>query len=232
MMTLIRTTQLASAVLGALACATVFGCSRAGDPAPPLQDSAVSEATGSRPAGNAVGAPYAVSETTASNTTIAADDTPKTLDTTGTIPPGAADEAAAPAADTKTTTTTTKKKTKHHSKKSKRAHKSAYQPTAPVLAPAPSVADRSSTSETVTTTTTTTTDVPAATETESTVSGSTQGALPVRETGLSPFFHEPNSRLPVQIGSGQMTGEDKSTTILEGPSLFQDPAALGRDLVR
>lgn len=49
-------------------------------------------------------------------------------------------------------------------------------------------------------------------------------APPWRETGLSPFSQKPASRMPTQIGSGQLTGEDRSTTIFNGPGLFQDPA--------
>ena len=64
------------------------------------------------------------------------------------------------------------------------------------------------------------------------VSGTTQAPMTYREDGLSPFAQEPFSRIPATVGSGQLTGEDKSTTILDGPSLFQDPSALGRDLIK
>lgn len=67
---------------------------------------------------------------------------------------------------------------------------------------------------------------------DETVSGTTQAPMNFREDGLSPFAQEPFSRIPATIGSGQLTGKDKSTTFLDGPSLFQDPSALGRELTK
>lgn len=64
-----------------------------------------------------------------------------------------------------------------------------------------------------------------------TVSGTTLGASTsnVDLGGLSPFAQEPASRIPLQIGSGQMTGKDKSVSSVEGASLFQEPSASERD---
>jgi hypothetical protein len=64
------------------------------------------------------------------------------------------------------------------------------------------------------------------------VSGTTRAPITYSEGGLSPFAQEPFSRFPTTIGSGQLTGEDKSTTIFDEPGLFQDPSALGRELMK
>lgn len=242
-MKLVNNTKLAGSVLAMLACASFLSCSRHSDDVA-LRDSAVTESTGSAPAGNAVGAPVAsvattdAANTTVSNTTIAADDTPKTLDTTGTVPPSAADESAGSATTDKSLAPTTKK-TKHM-KKTKKTKKSAS-----ALAPSEPVVSNTTEDDSyfydsdLATTDSGMLDpsqgigsVDASQDFDDTVSATTSSAgAYMREDGLSPFFHEPDSRMPIQIGSGQLTGEDKSTTILEGPSLFQDPSALGRDLV-
>lgn len=64
---------------------------------------------------------------------------------------------------------------------------------------------------------------------DETVSGTTLGASTYYNGSLSPFAQEPASRIPLQIGSGQITGKDKSVSALEGASLFQDPSASERD---
>lgn len=174
--------------------------------------------------------------TTTSNTTLAADDTPKTLDTTGEVPPAAADQGAS---STDTSTKTETKTTKHMKHKAKKAHKKAKEAAAVWVPSEPVVSNQRQddsyyyNSEDMAQSNGST-DVSEQYDDaySSTYSGMTTAPDVYRETGLSPFAQEPNSRIPAQIGSGQLTGEDKSTTILEGPSLFQDPSALGRDLIR
>ena len=216
--------SLTGTVLAALACVAFVGCTDSSDRA----------ATTSSTTSSTTTAPV---DSTVSNTTIAADDTPKTLDTTGEVPPAAADTAsgsdsAMPADSSTTSETKTTKKMKHKAKKAHKKHSAWVAPT-PVIndSVATNSDDDFSYDNDVAVTETESMDVSDQYHDE-TLSGSTMAPETYRETGLSPFAQEPNSRMPKQIGSGQLTGEDKSTTVLEGPSLFQDPAALGRDLIR
>jgi hypothetical protein len=219
-MKLFNNSKLTSTVLTALACVAFVGCS----------DSATRD-TSSR------------MDSTVSNTTIAADDTPKTLDTTGSVPPAAADTSAASESATSTrestaTTTDSKAAAKRNAKKAHRRNHSARHAHAKrshevaLNRDDARVYDNNTYNNDVVTTdnNTNTMDVSHQDDIQTT-SGVTTAPDTYRETGLSPFAQEPNSRMPIQIGSGQLTGEDKSTTVLEGPSLFQDPSALGRELI-
>ncbi len=208
--------HLTKTTLAALACVAFVGCT---DPKERVETTSTTSST------------TAPADSTYSNTTIAADDTPKTLDTTGAVPPAPADTATGSEMSESSTTTETKttKKMKHKAKKAHKKH-SAW------VAPAPAKDDVAVFEEEDTVygpgyVVDDSMDVSDQYENE-TVSATTMAPETYRETGLSPFAQEPNSRMPKQIGSGQLTGEDKSTTILEGPSLFQDPSALGRDLIR
>jgi hypothetical protein len=215
--------QLAGTVLAALACVAFAGCT----------DSTTRTVTDTT--------------TTSSHTTLAAGDTNDVLDSNAEVPPAPSETstgmtASGESATSATSTTTRTKTTKMKKHKAKKAHKKAHSAWVP---PAPASDDAlaahsdddvyvydSDFAETE--------DVGPMDAIEpyqdpyrndETISGVTRAPTFYREDGLSPFAQEPNSRMPKQIGSGQLTGEDKSTTVLEGPSLFQDPSALGRDLI-
>lgn len=169
-----------------------------------------------------------VTETTTSDTTsgtTSANDPatqPETLANTGAVPPtdatmNGANETSA--AETKSKKTTTKK---HHGKKHHKAHKDgAWNDRRSEDVDVYVYEDNSAL--------TPEDEMVFGTE-DDTVSGTTVGASTAAiDTGLSPFTQEPASRIPLQIGSGQITGKDKSVSSLEGASLFQDPSASERD---
>jgi|GEM_PF-6021033 len=241
-----NTNHLTGTVLATLACVAFVGCTKSYDRGGTTSDTTTRMNT-------TTSAPVVDTSTqsTASNTTVAADDTPKTMDNTGEVPPAAADAGAPAAENSATSTTTTEKKTTKHMKhKAKKAHRKAAKDAAIVTHPEPSVAnedrydrsydyshdhdayDRDARDRDAHDRDAYDHDAAVSDRYDNTVSGTTVAPDVYRETGLSPFAQEPNSRIPAQIGSGQLTGEDKSTTVLEGPNLFQDPSALGRDLIK
>lgn len=226
-----NTTHLTGAVIATLACASLIGCSRDNDRVVVRDASVPPLATSNNT--------YANNETT-SNTTIAANEeaAPPAMDESMPADSSSANSAAS-TSTTSTTTRTETRKAKHgkakHKAKKHRKHDSAMidhsqdQVRAPIIENNNNVYDS-----------TRDRDVAAVDATQDyrndnkgTESGVTSNSpVSYYENGLSPFAQEPASRIPTQIGSGQMTGEDRSTTILDGPSLFQDPSALGRNIVR
>ncbi|HVK59937.1 MAG TPA: hypothetical protein VM432_00245 [Bdellovibrionales bacterium] len=50
----------------------------------------------------------------------------------------------------------------------------------------------------------------------------------LRHSALNPFYQEPGSRTPIQIGSTTITGKDKNIAALEAYNVFIDPAARER----
>lgn len=224
MKTLNSANQLAGTVLAALACVAFAGCTDSTDR---TMTRTTTSTTTTAPA-------------TVSNTTLAAGDTTDVLDSNAEVPPAPSDTSTGMTAtgESATSTTTQTKTTKVKKHKAKKAHKKAHSAWVP---PAPASDDALAAhsddddyvydSDFAETRDLGTMDVTDQYRDKETVSGVTQAPTFYREDGLSPFAQEPNSRMPKQIGSGQMTGEDKSTTVLEGPSLFQDPSALGRDLI-
>lgn len=200
-----NTKHLTGAVLATLACASFVGCTRTAD----------------REVMNSVPDQTTMSGTS-SGTTVAANDEsapPTTMDNTGAVPPAAADESAMKSESSTTTKSTKHMKSKHKAERVHKKHSAGVAPAPALDEDAYAYRDDDATNGAL-----------VSPDDDDTVSATTM-APSWGETGLSPFAQEPGSRIPTQIGSGQITGEDKSTTILDGPSLFQDPAALGRSLL-
>lgn len=223
--------HLTGSVLAVLACASFVGCSRNND-ATVMNDRNVPVET------TTSASSVDTSSDTSSGTTLAANETtPATLDNTGSVPPAPADEAAmgAPASNESAAPKKAAKhsKGKHKAKKHHKAHSAAIE-ASPVQDAYvyDSTIDTSDEAMIGTDRDLAAVDASQDYSDEGTESGVTTNApMSYYETGLSPFAQEPGSRIPTQIGSGQLTGEDRSTTVLDGPSLFQDPSALGRDIV-
>ncbi len=214
-----NTTLLTRTALAALACASFAACSRNADQtyvsrdrsllAPPLASNDTA------------------SNTTFSNTTVAAND--ESMPAADTSAPAVGPDDSATKTDSSTTTTKTTKhtKSKHKAKKHHAKHGSAM--AAPrdraVIYDEPAVA-------TTTTETQINGSVDARRDYDDTISATTMAAPGWRETGLSPFAQEPASRIPAQIGSGQITGEDRSATLFDKSGPFADPAAVERSLIQ
>jgi hypothetical protein len=206
-MKLFNTNHLTGTVLAVLACASFIGCTRAQDRSV-LNTSPAIDTT----------------QATASNMTLAADDT-------------ANEATAAPSEMPQDTSASSPTKSSKHSKAKHKAKKHSHKKmdNEAVVAPAHTntvvSTDQDSYFYDSDSVVTNTKSVDATEDYKETTSGTTHASMDERETGLSPFAQEPNSRFPETIGSGQLTGEDKSTTIFDRPSLFQDPSALGRELI-
>ena len=226
----INTTLLTRTVLAALTCASFAACSRNTDQSTVSRDPSLQ----APPLASASGTSRSVNDTSSSTTVAANDDSMPAADANP-PPVGPSDEQLKTAPHETTTKTTKHTKSKH--KVSKKHHPKHSAMNAPRRRQALAPQDRAVIyDEPVVATTTTDTQnnaaVNARSDYDDTVSATTMAAPEWRETGLSPFAQEPASRIPAQIGTGQITGEDRSATIFDKSGFFADPAAQERDLIK